>query len=78
MSIVYLIESADGESVARVNQESDAKLFLAAPELLTACKLGLAAMIAWGGKCEANGEHILARESVIQAETIRAAIAKAV
>ena len=47
------------------------------PDLLEAAKIGLACCLAWGGKCAAQGEKILARESEIQAETIRAAIEKA-
>lgn len=45
--------------------------------LIEAARIGLAACIAWGGKCEARGEMILASESVIQAEKIRSAIARA-
>lgn len=61
----------DDESIA------NARLIAAAPELLNAAKIGLACCVAWGGKCEAAGELILARASVIQAEIISAAIAKA-
>ena len=54
-----------------------ARILNAHGELLEAARIGLACCIAWGGKCEANGEHILARDSVFQSEIIRAAIAKA-
>ena len=64
-------------ALGSVNAEANAQLIAAAPDLLSAAKIGLACCIAWGGKCEANGEHILARESVIQADVIRAAIEKA-
>lgn len=47
------------------------------PELLEAAKIGLAGVLAWGGKCQAKGEKILAREAEVQAEIIRAAIAGA-
>lgn len=57
--------------------QANARLIAAAPELLEAAKIGLAACIVWGGKCEAAGEHILAREAVIKSEQIRAALVNA-
>ena len=53
------------------------RLRAANADLVAAAQIGLACCIAWGGKCEAKGENILALQSVMHAESIRAAIAKA-
>lgn len=63
--------------VPEPEHKANTRLIAAAPMLLEACKIGLACCIAWGGKCEAKGEMILATESVRQADVIRRAIAQA-
>ncbi len=75
---ITVYAESTGQRVATVfDRKANAPLIAAAPDLLAAAKIGLACCIAWGGKCEAAGESILALESVKQAERIRAAIAKA-
>lgn len=71
-------QAADGYGVAMIPQnEANARLIAAAPELLAAAKDGLACAIAWGGKCEAKGELTLAEEAARIADGIRITIAKA-
>ena len=47
-SVFFSIRTESGRSIGTVDDEHDARLFAAAPELLAACELALLDMIRWG------------------------------